>query len=137
MNKNIINCSIDVAENDDNGNPTGKTAIIQFGGLATFEANNSLEGYAFRLIEKNKYGVKRISVSGKTFPVKSVNYWVGSITFNTYILDSVTATALFNYIYKSDKWVITEGDSEILEIIKTDGVLLDGDFIKIWNENNK
>lgn len=124
-------CHIHVAENNDYGSPTGKAMAISFGSMADFEPDN-FNGYAFRMSENR--GHKRIHVSGKIYPIKEVSWHVGNIIWNAYKIDTVSATALFNQLIKSGKWYMTGGAAEIDDIIESDGVLLDGDFVRIWKE---
>lgn len=128
---NRMYCWVHVAENNEYGNQIGKVSAISFGSMADFEPDN-FNGYAFRLSEHKGY--KRIHISGKMYPIKDISFYVGNIIWNAYKIDTVSATALFNQLIKSGKWSMTAGSAELNDIIESDGVLLDGDFIRIWNE---
>lgn len=122
---------VKVAENDNNGNPSGKAQVIEFADCLKFEPDN-FYGYAFR--RSTHRGYKRVHLSGVIYPIKDESFWHGNMIWNAYKIDTVSAAAMINQLYKSGKWSINEGYTELIEILEKDGVLLDGDLIRVLSE---
>lgn len=122
---------VKVAENNDYGSPSGKAQVIEFADCLKFEPDN-FYGYAFRTSTKGKY--KRVHLSGVIYPYRAIHEWYGNMVWNAYQIDTTSATAMINQLYKSGKWSVNEGYTELIDILESDGVLLEGDLIRVLSE---
>lgn len=115
---------VDIAENDDNGNRAGFAPVVNFGILGSLWAND-LKGVRFS--QKGD----RLRVSRKQYYYTNSQDWAGSMIYNSYLLPDIEACALLNDLHKSEKYHWEDLISEVDEILKNDGVLLLGDFIRL------
>ena len=101
---------IHFAENDCQGNFSGRVHKIEIPEIVTFQ-NVNFEGQKIiRLSNK-------IKVHNRIFPYQNITEWVGNLAWNCYCFHDVEAAHLINYLWKSDVWGRENVDCEFAEHI--------------------
>lgn len=123
---------VNVAENDDQGNRSGYASVFRFGEIGSMWAND-LKGLKFTHV-KRKNDNLRFRIGRKEYYYSNYQSWSGTMIYNSYALSVVEACALLNNIYQSDKFHWEDVLIEVDEILSTDGVLMPGDFERLFNQ---
>lgn len=120
-----------VAENDDNGNPSGKATCYYFEDILKFETGSF-----------NGYGFKRYHAAEKTIRISGVEYhyskhinWYGNMMWNAYLITSTDAVKIINQLNASGKWFIEEADSELYGLLEAKKELTEEVFLRILEES--
>lgn len=117
---------INVAENNDQGEPSGKASCIDFEGLGRLITQN-LEGQTFTHVK----GKMRFRMNRRHYSYSNYQVWAGSMIYNRYAVPDIEACGLLNDLVATGNWYWEEVASEVADIIDEDGVILLGDFQRI------
>lgn len=99
---------IEIAENDDNGNPQGWAERIQIGDL---NLENTLIGGRS---PKISFDGKTLQV-GRIYAPASMHSWVGNMCWNRYYISWGAAMDIVNYLMRCKYWHCFEGPCKQFE----------------------
>jgi hypothetical protein len=119
---------VNVAENDDQGRKSGRATVFHFGDIASLWSNDP-KGMAFSHV-KNK---NRFRFNRRQYVYYNYQHWAGNMMYNSYLLPTIEACYLFNEIHKTGNYHFEDILCEVEDILKSDGLILQGDFENIMD----
>ena len=106
--------TVNLCENDDYGNPSGKAHCIDFDPIVCrLECTlwpPEARGVTVRRLSRN-----RIKVGREEYEIFASQSLVGNIYWNSVSMSGVDAVRLMNYLMKLKYWECTEGEEYIYE----------------------